>query len=247
MRLQLLLEEGTSSVTRWEPAVRRLYADIAHVLPSGISVRQFGDVHLDAHAVQMRPHASIDFGQLLVVYLGKETVNLTARFEDGTIVSLAARPRNVLLLPQRAQLFHSHAVPLAWLRILPLPRSIINFYGATWIQHHFVSPHRSKAEIDFLRAHTRHPVFWHAFVWSFFGMLFSVLAMMPLAWRILTSIDVKTVQGPETLGPDAANGIWPTLLTHGARTISVPMKGMHSHEQCVDLSTHEFECCCSEP
>eukprot|EP00438_Fugacium_kawagutii_P010055 Skav204550 [mRNA] locus=scaffold3346:126542:150103:- [translate_table: standard] len=42
-------------------------------------------------------------------------------------------------------------------------------YVKSWVQRHFVQPYDTTQQRKFFRKHTRHPRYWHGFLWSFVG------------------------------------------------------------------------------
>jgi hypothetical protein len=217
-RFKQLMNEGASFATWREPVAERLFSNVATNLLHGVSMQQLGDLHFDHHGGQVQPHASAEWSDVVVLYLGDEAVNILAKV-DGREFSLRAEPGTILLGPENAHLLHSAAVPVAWLRVRRSPRPFFDYNCATWIRHHFVAQHGSETERKFLRANTRHPALWHTFIWSFLGVLWSALAMMPLAWRALVYIEGRFNAGaPITAGTSVSSDLASSLTANDDET-----------------------------
>lgn len=174
---------------RWrDQAAARLQGGIAAKL--GLPVTRLGDVHLSNSSMIVSGSGSGDWGAVAVVYLGEAgdaQAELAGPYHalGGLAAPRAPAPRSAVLVADGEKLLHSKPVCLAWVRIRAdgkPGRSLFDWYVASWIRRNFVAPYDTVHQRKFFRAHTRYPMYWHGFVWSFVGMFCTVFACLPLAW-----------------------------------------------------------------
>eukprot|EP00928_Gymnodinium_smaydae_P010786 TRINITY_DN14064_c0_g3_i3.p1 TRINITY_DN14064_c0_g3~~TRINITY_DN14064_c0_g3_i3.p1 ORF type:complete len:252 (+),score=45.37 TRINITY_DN14064_c0_g3_i3:152-907(+) len=199
--LRSLARHGTSFATWWEPAAGRLLNRVADRFDIG--ERYLEDIAFSSALREVVSNGnSQDWDAVVVMYLGEERINVSLIPRDAA-GSWASPPSSVLpgvaLLAFDGEGFKTDSAEMMlWVRVRRrdvAPRSLFNFYVATWVRHHFVAPRRNGMEQKFLSSHTRHPVFWHNFIWSFIGVFCSVLSILPVAWQAVVLYEAhKTIR-----------------------------------------------------
>eukprot|EP00928_Gymnodinium_smaydae_P010784 TRINITY_DN14064_c0_g3_i1.p1 TRINITY_DN14064_c0_g3~~TRINITY_DN14064_c0_g3_i1.p1 ORF type:complete len:313 (+),score=49.85 TRINITY_DN14064_c0_g3_i1:152-1090(+) len=199
--LRSLARHGTSFATWWEPAAGRLLNRVADRFDIG--ERYLEDIAFSSALREVVSNGnSQDWDAVVVMYLGEERINVSLIPRDAA-GSWASPPSSVLpgvaLLAFDGEGFKTDSAEMMlWVRVRRrdvAPRSLFNFYVATWVRHHFVAPRRNGMEQKFLSSHTRHPVFWHNFIWSFIGVFCSVLSILPVAWQAVVLYEVRASNG----------------------------------------------------
>jgi len=186
--LQELLNHGASAACcgSWrDAAAARLQHRIAAEL--NVSERRLSDVHVANSTMWVRAGAqSSQWGAVAVLYLDQPSdARVSFEQEDGRRVAAVAQQGAALIAPDGEQLVHEAPRRVAWLRVRregAPDRSSFEFYVASGIRRSFVAPYDTAPQRKFFRAHTRDPMYWHGFFWSFVGMFCTVFACLPLAW-----------------------------------------------------------------
>lgn len=104
--------------------------------------------------------------------------------------------------------------------MLQRPRPAWDYYINTGLWKALVSTHYvgTFLGLDFFRAHTKSPVFWHACVWSAIGSAALVFLSMPLLFKpLLRLIDAVEAWQDPCKTEDVA-GKLPTLLPKSRRS-----------------------------
>lgn len=114
---------------------------------------------------------------------------------------------SLIQVPEGAVLLHTKPLQVAWTRIRAVDspvRGFFEFYLASWVQRNFVTPYDTASQRKFFRTHTRHPRYWHGFIWSFVGTFCTVFACLPLAWfgvQVLANMHGRDDPVDECLSP----------------------------------------------
>eukprot|EP00933_Yihiella_yeosuensis_P033404 TRINITY_DN27117_c0_g1_i1.p1 TRINITY_DN27117_c0_g1~~TRINITY_DN27117_c0_g1_i1.p1 ORF type:complete len:308 (+),score=45.12 TRINITY_DN27117_c0_g1_i1:214-1137(+) len=160
-----------------------------------VTVRHMSDVHLENASTTVRGDSAGEWGGFAVFYLEDPgSIEVKLQDIDGSMEDIVGvRQGTLVVADERISLVHSHPLRVAWVRVRHADssqRGFLEWYAASWARKNFVIPHDTAYQRKFFRAHTRHPKYWHGFVWSFIGMFCTVFACLPLAmWgaRILES------------------------------------------------------------
>eukprot|EP00445_Apocalathium_hangoei_P019155 CAMPEP_0203907532 /NCGR_PEP_ID=MMETSP0359-20131031/49015_1 /ASSEMBLY_ACC=CAM_ASM_000338 /TAXON_ID=268821 /ORGANISM="Scrippsiella Hangoei, Strain SHTV-5" /LENGTH=344 /DNA_ID=CAMNT_0050832359 /DNA_START=1 /DNA_END=1035 /DNA_ORIENTATION=+ len=234
-QLRDMLDRGQAVACcgHWQDAAaQRLQQHVAHAL--GLSLRHMGDVHLSNSSVKItsKTHGSSLWGAVVVLYLDAEevvqatlTVPSPGAAPDRSIQVEVGRDAAVLV-PEGAELEHSAPRRVAWLHVLRegVPqRSALEYYLVAFVRAHFVAPYDTPRQRKFFRTVTRHPRYWHGFMWSFLGMFLSIFAILPLVWRAIQFAEQFYPRCPESVKQSMLDTHTmpehrlPTLLSSSAR------------------------------
>lgn len=185
-----------------------------------ISRRHLGDVHFDnITAVRaVRDEHSLWSG-IAVLYLEDlESSQVQLQSDRHEVEILDVTRGSLVQVPEGAVLVHTKPLRVAWTRVrapdAPM-RGFFEFYLASWVQRHFVMPYDTTQQRKFFRKHTRHPRYWHGFLWSFVGTFCSVFACLPLAWFGVQAL-ARASSGREDSSDE---GLSPTLLPRVGRKL----------------------------
>eukprot|EP00443_Scrippsiella_acuminata_P044893 CAMPEP_0115271870 /NCGR_PEP_ID=MMETSP0270-20121206/54329_1 /TAXON_ID=71861 /ORGANISM="Scrippsiella trochoidea, Strain CCMP3099" /LENGTH=340 /DNA_ID=CAMNT_0002688257 /DNA_START=119 /DNA_END=1141 /DNA_ORIENTATION=+ len=177
------------------PAASRLQQRIASEL--GIPIRRLGDVHLSNTSSRIVSSTTPKglWGAVAVVYLESPgTPRASLRNLDGTVTSHIenATALSLVVIPEGGQLVHSTPHAVAWLHFRRhgvSDRSVFDYYFVAWARANFVAPYDTERQRKLFSSFTKFPRFWHGFLWSFIGMLLTMFACLPLAWRAIQAMD----------------------------------------------------------
>lgn len=219
--LEHLIQRGqkTSCCGYWaERGAAKMQQLVARQLQ--ISRRHLGDVHFDnITAVRaVRDEHSLWSG-IAVLYLEDlESSQVQLQSDRHEVEILDVTRGSLVQVPEGAVLVHTKPLRVAWTRVrapdAPM-RGFFEFYLASWVQRHFVMPYDTTQQRKFFRKHTRHPRYWHGFLWSFVGTFCSVFACLPLAWFGVQAL-ARASSGREDSSDE---GLSPTLLPRVGRKL----------------------------
>jgi len=212
--------------------LRQRIAEQLHLPPS-----QLGDVRLGETRIDPSLHPSWDGA--VIAYLNKpDPINGGGSLAD--IDSESMLGSLVVMHPVSEANFRSQ-VKLMVIPILRSARPAWEYYICNWIWQAFVSTHRtgSVLSLNFFRAHTNYPLWWHGCVWAALGTMAIVLSALPLIWRpmlrlydaIDNMIEKKRLQKIDSASP----GRGPTLLD---KVSSFQEKSCVSLACCPGLGIH---------
>eukprot|EP00437_Effrenium_voratum_P018676 CAMPEP_0181441384 /NCGR_PEP_ID=MMETSP1110-20121109/23481_1 /TAXON_ID=174948 /ORGANISM="Symbiodinium sp., Strain CCMP421" /LENGTH=289 /DNA_ID=CAMNT_0023565269 /DNA_START=59 /DNA_END=928 /DNA_ORIENTATION=+ len=183
-----------------------------------VTRRSIGDVHFDnITAVRASRDEHGHWSGVAVMYLedlGASQVQLQRRDHEVELLEVARG--SLVQVPEGAVLLHTLPLRVAWARIrAEAPRGLFEFYLASWVQRQFVMPYDTANQRRFFRKHTRHPRYWHGFLWSFVGTFCTVFACLPVAWFGVQAL-------AKLHGRDDAEekGLSPTLLPRVGRKVA---------------------------
>eukprot|EP00443_Scrippsiella_acuminata_P131491 CAMPEP_0115662732 /NCGR_PEP_ID=MMETSP0272-20121206/47474_1 /TAXON_ID=71861 /ORGANISM="Scrippsiella trochoidea, Strain CCMP3099" /LENGTH=336 /DNA_ID=CAMNT_0003101053 /DNA_START=125 /DNA_END=1136 /DNA_ORIENTATION=- len=122
------------------------------------------------------------------------TPRASLRNLDGTVTSHIenATALSLVVIPEGGQLVHSTPHAVAWLHFRRhgvSDRSVFDYYFVAWARANFVAPYDTERQRKLFSSFTKFPRFWHGFLWSFIGMLLTMFACLPLAWRAIQAMD----------------------------------------------------------
>jgi len=194
--------------------LRQRIAEQLHLPPS-----QLGDLRL-GETERMDPSLHPSWEGAVVVYLTKPDqirgmVNANGSKADVDHESMFGSV--VVMRPVSEAIFRSK-VKLMVIPVLRSARPAWEYYIINGIWQALVSTHRtgSVLSLNFFRAHTSHPLWWHGCVWAALGTMALVILAMPLLWRPMLRlvdaleeiIEPKSLQKTYSAAPTAG----PTLL-----------------------------------
>jgi hypothetical protein len=185
-----------------------------------LSPRQFGDVRLQ-ESTAAYAYEQWDAAVLLILGSGRpasQDSHATWRNPDGTeaILPSSGHMRGAaVLMKSSAQVEFSHPVKLAIIPILPRPRPLWDYVLGSGLWKALVATHVTSGVLglEFFRAHTQNPLFWHACVWSAIGSCAVVLLGLPLIWRPLQHIADTLHEHFDSTEPKIMRRELPTLLS----------------------------------
>lgn len=220
--LQHLIQMGqkTSCCGYWaERGAAKMQQLVAQQLQ--ISRRHLGDVHFDnISAVRAVRDEHSYWSGVAVLYLedlDSKEVQLKRQSDHHEVEILDVTRGSLVQVPEGAVLVHTKPLRVAWTRVrapdAPM-RGFFEFYLASWVQRHFVMPYDTTHQRKFFRKHTRHPRYWHGFLWSFVGTFCSVFACLPLAW-----FGVQALARASKCEDPSDEGLSPTLLPRVGRKL----------------------------
>ncbi|CAE7470391.1 MSH5 [Symbiodinium natans] len=214
---QDLLKKGqkSSCCGYWaDRAAVRLQQFVAGQLE--VSRRHLGDVHFDnITAVRAIPDEP-SWSGVAVLYLDGSAQVQLQHHDHHVVETMDVTSGSLIQVPEGAVLLHNKPLQVAWTRIRAVDspvRGFFEFYFASWVQRNFVTPYDTASQRKFFRSHTRHPRYWHGFIWSFLGTFCTVFACLPLAWfgvQMLASLHGRD-------DPLADECLSPTLLPRVGR------------------------------
>mmetsp|Transcript_30520 Transcript_30520/g.57137 ORF Transcript_30520/g.57137 Transcript_30520/m.57137 type:complete len:290 (-) Transcript_30520:122-991(-) len=218
---QQLLSTGLKSACcgYWaDRAALRLQHFVAKQLDVG--QRRLGDVHFGNITAVRALRDESSWSGVAVLYLDAEpyTTQVQLQYHNTHDVELVdVAPGSLIQVPEGAALMHTKPMQVAWTRIKAdgsPARGFFEFYMASWVQRNFVTPYDTASQRKFFRSHTKHPKYWHGFIWSFLGTFCTVFACLPLAWfgvQMLASLHGRDSE------PDEEECLSPTLLPRVGR------------------------------
>jgi len=194
--------------------LRQGIAEQLHLPPS-----QLGDVRLE-ETMQLNPSLHPSWLGAAIAYLSEPDQMHGMMFIDAdnnkVHVDHERMPGSVVFMPLGTKAIFRSQVKLMVIPVLREARPALDYYVSTGLWEALVSTHRagSLLGLDFFRAHTRYPLFWHACVWSALGSAVLVLLGAPLIWRPMLSLieaiesRIETKNPPKTkTGPPLARTI----------------------------------------
>jgi len=196
--------------------LRQHIAEQLHLPPS-----QLGDVRLE-DTTQFDPSLHPSWDGAAIAYLTKPDqirgmifVNADGSKADVDHESMFG---SVVVMPSVTKAIFRSQVKLMVIPVLRQVRPFMDYYISTGLWEALVSTHRAGRVLglDFFRAHTRYPLFWHACVWSALGSAVLVLLGVPLIWRpmlrLVEAIEKRfEAQSPQKTDPPVPPR-GPTLL-----------------------------------
>jgi hypothetical protein len=203
-----------------------------------LTVRHLSDVHVESASTGIATgHHDGEWGAAAVLFL-ENAHHSEAYLQDAagtTTQRVTARENVLVIVPDGMSLMYSEPLHMAWIRIRrdgADPRGPFDFYAASWVRKNFVAPHDNQLQRSYFEAHTRDPRYWHGFFWSFVGVFCTLFSCLPVAfwgYQIIESMigpshdkcDDLENGGVEPSRPGTRNK-YPTLLTTGGRTLSMP-------------------------
>lgn len=196
-----------------DAAAQRLTKRLARAL--GVDMRQLGDVHFSnaSSHVATKTDPAEPWGAIVIAYLDDENdeegversssssavlqrqhvagaTQEAAGSDEGQVVEAARR--SVILVPTGMQLTHRTTRRVAWLHLRrpgQPPRTSFDYYVVSGVRAYLVAPHDTARQRHLFGAWTRHPRYWHAFMWSFAGMMLTCLMCLPLGLRAMRFVE----------------------------------------------------------
>jgi len=196
-----------------------------------LSPRQLGDLRLEQTAL-VDPFVHGSWNGAAIAYLTGPAERQVATWVNAEGSSAAANlgslPGSVVFVPAGAKAILPSQVKMMVIPVLRQARPALDYYVGAGLWEALVSTHRAGRVLglDFFRAHTRYPLFWHACFWSALGSVTLVLLSMPLIFRPLLRL-AKAVErrmpGKATPAPRPRG---PTLLENRRASLpKLPTKG----------------------
>ncbi|CAE7218911.1 MSH5 [Symbiodinium sp. CCMP2592] len=205
---QRLLQKGqkSSCCGYWaDRAAVRLQQFVAGQLE--VSRRHLGDVHFDNITAVRALHDESSWSGVAVLYLDGDAQVQLQHHDHQLLETMDVTAGSLIQVPEGAVLLHTKPLQVAWTRIRAVDspvRGFFEFYLASWVQRNFVTPYDTASQRKFFRTHTRHPRYWHGFIWSFVGTFCTVFACLPLAWfgvQMLANLHGRDDPVDECLSP----------------------------------------------
>lgn len=102
---------------------------------------------------------------------------------------------SVVVVPSGSEAIFSSRVKLMIIPVLHQARPFYEYYISSWLWQNMVPMHcaGSFLGLDFFKAHTEDPLFWHATVWVALGSAALAFLAMPLVWRYMLNL-VDTIE-----------------------------------------------------
>lgn len=161
--------------------LRQRIAEQLHLPPS-----QLGEIRL-GETERMDPSLNPSWDGAVIAYLTKpdqirSMANSSISKADADHESMFGSL--VVMRPVSEATFRS-SVKLMVIPVLHEPRPAWEYYIISGLAEALVSPHRAGSflGIDFFRARTSYPLWWHGFVWACLGSAALTLLAMPLLWK----------------------------------------------------------------
>jgi len=172
-----------------------------------VSRRHLGDVHFDNITAVRALHDESSWSGVAVLYLDGDAQVQLQHHDHQLLETMDVTAGSLIQVPEGAVLLHTKPLQVAWTRIRAVDspvRGFFEFYLASWVQRNFVTPYDTASQRKFFRTHTRHPRYWHGFIWSFVGTFCTVFACLPLAWfgvQMLANLHGRDDPVDECLSP----------------------------------------------
>lgn len=150
--------------------------------------RQLGDIKL-IRTNKVLPSHHESWAAVAIAFLDDpgNVVAPTLINADDTQVPLTWHGRwqgTIVVMSAAAELNLASQVTLAIIPVLRQLRPVADFYIGSWIWQALVSTHRVSGflGLKFFRGHFKHPLYWHAILWSGLGAALLTLLAIPFLY-----------------------------------------------------------------